>query len=100
MLTRIFSTYSIVDKLFVERTMADKTTTIDHVETGTSILKVEPVGKANVPTGHEPLTNEERALSRAVNRRMDVYLLPFLSFLYLFNGLDRGNVGNAETQGT
>lgn len=38
--------------------------------------------------------------SRAINRKMDVALLPFLSVLYLMNGLDRSNIGNAETQGT
>jgi hypothetical protein len=36
---------------------------------------------------------------RRLNRKMDIALLPLLSFLYLFNGLDRGNVGNAQTQG-
>jgi hypothetical protein len=43
---------------------------------------------------------EEKSMSRRVNRKMDTALLPFLSLLYLFNGLDRSNVGNAETQGT
>ncbi|KAH6880502.1 major facilitator superfamily domain-containing protein [Thelonectria olida] len=37
--------------------------------------------------------------NQAVNRKLDIALLPLLSLLYLFNGLDRGNVGNAETQG-
>ncbi|KAF9690641.1 hypothetical protein EKO04_011517 [Ascochyta lentis] len=37
--------------------------------------------------------------SQRVNRKIDLALLPFLSTLYLFNGLDRSNVGNAETQG-
>ena len=41
-----------------------------------------------------------RSMSKRVNRKMDTALLPFLSLLYLFNGLDRSNVGNAETQGT
>jgi len=36
---------------------------------------------------------------RTVNRKLDAGLLPLLSLLYLFNGLDRSNVGNAETQG-
>ncbi|KAF1846168.1 major facilitator superfamily transporter [Cucurbitaria berberidis CBS 394.84] len=40
-----------------------------------------------------------KAMSKRVNRKMDIALLPFLSLLYLFNGLDRSNVGNAETQG-
>lgn len=42
---------------------------------------------------------DRRVRSRRVNRKMDIALLPFLSTLYLFNGLDRSNVGNAETQG-
>jgi hypothetical protein len=39
-------------------------------------------------------------IHRRINRKMDLALLPLLSLIYLFNGLDRGNVGNAETQGT
>jgi hypothetical protein len=42
---------------------------------------------------------EEKMMSKHVNRKMDIALLPLLSLLYLFNGLDRSNVGNAETQG-
>lgn len=74
-------------------------TSSDHIESGSSMLQTEPQGKENVPAGHVPVTSEEKALSRALNRKLDVWLLPFLSLLYLFNGLDRGNVGNAETQG-
>ncbi|KAH7013237.1 major facilitator superfamily domain-containing protein [Ilyonectria destructans] len=44
-------------------------------------------------------THEFEIQNRALNRKIDVALLPLLSLLYLFNGLDRGNVGNAETQG-
>ncbi|EGZ68692.1 MFS general substrate transporter, partial [Neurospora tetrasperma FGSC 2509] len=38
-------------------------------------------------------------LRHRINRKTDLLLLPLLSTLYLFNGLDRGNVGNAQTQG-
>ncbi|KAK1775122.1 MFS general substrate transporter [Copromyces sp. CBS 386.78] len=38
-------------------------------------------------------------LRQRINRKTDLLLLPLLSILYLFNGLDRGNVGNAQTQG-
>ncbi|KAE9382118.1 MFS general substrate transporter [Stipitochalara longipes BDJ] len=38
-------------------------------------------------------------MSRSLNVKFDIFLLPFMSLLYLFNGLDRGNVGNAQTQG-
>lgn len=43
--------------------------------------------------------DQTRERSRALNQKLDFALLPLLSLLYLFNGLDRGNVGNAETQG-
>lgn len=43
--------------------------------------------------------HQTAARNRSVNRKLDLALLPLLSLLYLFNGLDRGNVGNAETQG-
>lgn len=53
----------------------------------------------DIPAGYFPITTEEKALSRALNLKLDLFLLPFLSLLYLFNGLDRGNVGNAQTEG-
>ncbi|KAK3705081.1 hypothetical protein LTR37_013448 [Vermiconidia calcicola] len=53
----------------------------------------------HVPAGHVAETAEEQAMNRRINLKMDVAMLPLLSLLYLFNGLDRGNVGNAETQG-
>ncbi|KIW82834.1 hypothetical protein Z517_02077 [Fonsecaea pedrosoi CBS 271.37] len=72
----------------------------DHVETGWSPVEPEPQGSGgNVPAGHIPVTNEEKALNRALNYKIDTILLPFLSLIYVFNSLDRGNVGNAETQG-
>ncbi|KAB5554848.1 major facilitator superfamily transporter [Coniochaeta sp. 2T2.1] len=55
----------------------------------------------DVPTGHANLTMtpEEAAMNRRVSRKMDIAMLPLLSLLYLFNGLDKSNVGNAQTQG-
>lgn len=38
-------------------------------------------------------------LTRRIRRRTDLYLLPFLSLLFMLNSLDRSNVGNAETAG-
>lgn len=42
------------------------------------------------PQGYFPLSREEKSLNRKVNRKFDIFLLPFLSLLYLFSGLDRG----------
>lgn len=32
-------------------------------------------------------------------RKLDFYLLPFLSIMYFFNSVDRSNLGNAKTDG-
>jgi hypothetical protein len=67
----------------------------------TSVLVA--TGKSNrdhVTDGFVTFSDEdEKRYNRAVNRKLDLVMLPFLSFLYLFSGLDRGNIGNAETQG-
>jgi hypothetical protein len=70
-----------------------------HLEKSTSIPAIQPSDGTDIPAGYFPITLEEKAMSRALNRKLDIFLLPFLSLLYLFNGLDRGNVGNAQTQG-
>ncbi|KAK4228688.1 high-affinity nicotinic acid transporter [Podospora fimiseda] len=49
-----------------------------------------------LPSDHGDL---ELCSGCSVNRKIDIHLLPLLSLLYLFNGLDRGNIGNAQTQG-
>jgi hypothetical protein len=69
---------------------------IDSTKLGSRQIRVEEeeCARSN-PAGD--LNGEVR--SRHVNRKIDIALLPFLSTLYLFNGLDRSNVGNAETQG-
>jgi hypothetical protein len=69
----------------------------EHLESSPSMLKDELKVSDHVPAGYVPVS---AAKDRALNRKLDIALLPFLSLLYLFNGLDRGNVGNAETQGT
>jgi hypothetical protein len=72
----------------------------DQLEKPTDLLPTNDPGEnAEVPAGYFPVTVEEKAMSRSLNMKFDIFLLPFMSLLYLFNGLDRGNVGNAETQG-
>ncbi|KAJ5625310.1 hypothetical protein N7510_001619 [Penicillium lagena] len=58
-----------------------------------------PAMRDDLPEGYFPQTEEEKQLNRSLNRKLDMVLLPALSFLYMFNGLDRGNIGNAQTQG-
>lgn len=47
------------------------------------------------PTGYILDHRTERALCR----KMDFHLLPVLALMFLFNGLDKGNLGNAKTAG-
>ncbi|KAK5457989.1 hypothetical protein LTS15_004068 [Exophiala xenobiotica] len=49
--------------------------------------------------GYVPHTSEEKKQSRALNRKFDMYLLPVCVMIYLLNGLDRSNLGNAQTGG-
>ncbi|EJU03506.1 MFS general substrate transporter [Dacryopinax primogenitus] len=62
-----------------------------------------------------PITDEERKAHYSLNRKFDLYvcahlskcrihvadqeaqIIPFLAAIYLFNGLDRSNLGNAQT---
>lgn len=71
---------------------------VSHLEKHES-PEASPSDFVDIPTGYFPVTAEEKALNRSLNLRLDIMILPFLSLLYLFNGLDRGNVGNAQTQG-
>jgi MFS family permease len=49
--------------------------------------------------GYIPTTPEEKHQHRALNRKFDLLVLPFCVIIYLLNGLDRSNLGNAQTNG-
>ena len=70
-----------------------------QMDTTDSRMSFDPERKEHVPAGYVEKSTEGKAMNRQLNRKLDIFLLPVLSLLYLFNGLDRGNVGNAETQG-
>ncbi|KAF2877081.1 major facilitator superfamily domain-containing protein [Massariosphaeria phaeospora] len=55
--------------------------------------------QASKQGGYIPETPEEKKYSRALNRKFDLYILPFCVMIYMFNGLDRSNLGNAQTDG-
>ncbi|KAK2010959.1 major facilitator superfamily transporter [Colletotrichum eremochloae] len=48
-------------------------------------------------SGNQIMIND--ATEKAYVRKMDIWLLPFLSIMYFFNAVDRSNLGNAETDG-
>ena len=64
--------------------------TAQHLREGLQTSKQE---------GYTPGSPSEKKLSRALNRKFDLFLLPFCVLIYLFNGLDRSNLGNAQTDG-
>jgi hypothetical protein len=66
---------------------------------GAHLPTIQRNHKGPISAAGELQSPEEVAMGKRVNRRLDIFLLPLLSLLYLFNGLDRSNVGNAETQG-
>ncbi|KAJ9197639.1 hypothetical protein DTO166G4_4023 [Paecilomyces variotii] len=41
----------------------------------------------------------DKAVERSYLRKLDFYLLPYLSLMYLFNSVDRSNLANAKTDG-
>lgn len=43
--------------------------------------------------------NIDAQAERALVRKFDFRLLPVLAIMYLFNSLDKSNVGNAKTAG-
>ncbi|KAK8041032.1 MFS transporter [Apiospora phragmitis] len=54
-------------------------------------------------TSNEPPAESARVVDhiaeRQLCRKFDVQLMPVLAIMYLFNALDKGNIGNAQTNG-
>ncbi|KAK9376554.1 major facilitator superfamily domain-containing protein [Lipomyces chichibuensis] len=70
--------------------------------------EVEPVavdtavGSVGIPL--ESVTTKtigviDPVIEKAICRRLDMHVLPLLAMMYLFNSLDKSNIGNAETDG-
>lgn len=55
--------------------------------------------RASRLNGWIPATPEEKAINRALNRKLDFMLMGFCALIYIFQGLDRSNLGAAETGG-
>jgi len=73
----------------------EKTIGEEHVETAKHVHTIE-----NLPDPDAGLSEEERAShDKALLRKLDFRLIPWLSFLYLISFLDRTNIGNAKVDG-
>lgn len=49
--------------------------------------------------GYVPGTAEENAQDRALNRKYDLFIVPFCESIYPFNGLARSKIGDTQTDG-
>ncbi|KAH8653886.1 major facilitator superfamily transporter [Xylariales sp. PMI_506] len=52
---------------------------------------------AFIPVGGLSMTEEERKLDSRLNRKFDWLILPLLVILFVFDGMDKNNIGNAAT---
>ncbi|QKX56859.1 uncharacterized protein TRUGW13939_03966 [Talaromyces rugulosus] len=57
----------------------------------------ESTGPGTVDPLHDVARVIDHKAERALCRKFDLRLLPILAFMYLCNALDKGNLGNAET---
>jgi sugar phosphate permease len=71
----------------------------DGLEVTTSLSSSKDATGLPIPiegtTHHLPTYEHEKALTR----KFDLRILPMLAVMYLFNALDKGNLGNAKTDG-
>lgn len=70
-----------LDHKFISANVKEHQATVEHAS-----LNDEPTH----------LGAEDAKYNRRVNRKMDIYLLPMVCFIYLLGYLDRANVGNAR----
>ena len=64
---------------------------VPHLASSRDVTPVPIEGE----TEHLPTYEHERALTQ----KFDFRMLPMLAIMYLFNALDKGNLGNAKTDG-
>lgn len=67
------------------------------VKTAYDAQPVEPLSEIASHTGAAAVIDHHA--ERALCRKFDYRLLPVLAVMYLFNALDKGNLGNAKTDG-
>ncbi|KAK3377471.1 putative nicotinamide mononucleotide transmembrane transporter protein [Podospora didyma] len=76
----------------------DKVSTTPDIPTTESDSINEKVGAVQGATYDDTVESAgfDQAATKRLVRRIDLYLIPFLSFLYLLSFLDRTNIGNAR----
>lgn len=75
----------------------DKAFSEDFIEKKSSSNDHGPTPDTARPVGYEPANEEERALDKRINRKLDWIVLPIMSVNYALAGLDKNSLGNALT---
>ncbi|KAF2219621.1 major facilitator superfamily domain-containing protein [Elsinoe ampelina] len=56
-----------------------------------------PQSSESFDSSNDKMRDRDTTIERRVRMKLDFILLPFLSLLFLFNSLDKSNIGSAET---
>ncbi|KAF2200102.1 MFS general substrate transporter [Delitschia confertaspora ATCC 74209] len=61
------------------------------------LTQTQLLGQNDHVQRYEQLEELRRAVHKSTLRKLDFILLPFLALLFLFNAIDKSNIGNAES---
>ncbi|TAQ91455.1 hypothetical protein B7494_g149 [Chlorociboria aeruginascens] len=71
----------------------------NNLKTSYDVNQEAPDLESPLDASLEPAYVVDHRAERALCRKFDYRLLPILALMYLFNALDKGNLGNAKTDG-
>ncbi|KZP01733.1 major facilitator superfamily transporter [Calocera viscosa TUFC12733] len=97
------STSAAEKETYIHREAVEPEVTADRV--AADVLKVDEARARELQEelnhsrqeGYVAITPEEKRAHLSLNRKFDLFVIPFCALVYLFNGLDRSNLGNAQT---
>lgn len=69
--------------------------TSDGIESDVERTRLKTAGKK--ARGYEPTTDEERALDKSLNFKLDTIVVLVCAINFVLQGVDKGNLGNAAT---
>lgn len=99
----VIAFFSILFCIIAQMDIIDKKTTIGKQPSSDSVvdkLEEEQIHAEDEDEVAVPQSGPEReAIVKRLKLKLDLRLVPYLALLYLFNALDRGNIGNARLAG-
>ncbi|GJN90113.1 hypothetical protein Rhopal_003112-T1 [Rhodotorula paludigena] len=69
---------------------------VEHIPRLTAIDE-DSIDLKHGPSGYVAANDEERALDKAINRKLDLIVLPLCAINFLLCGIDKGAIGNVAT---